>query len=151
MIKRSQPWTLEDDERLRNLAEEGRTARTISERLKRTPEAVRRRAKSLKIILVEGIMTGMPWTPVEDHRLRNAALSGLSCPEIALEMRRSASSVRARVGHLQIKVARSENCMTSAAVSERLNRPFKPLRPSERMLASRYTVSADEMASKAKK
>jgi hypothetical protein len=41
-----QPWTPEEDERLRKLAAEGRTAVTISERLKRAPKSIRHRARS---------------------------------------------------------------------------------------------------------
>jgi hypothetical protein len=47
------PWTPEDDERLRKLAAEGRTSITIAERMKRTPESVRRRAKTLKVVLMK--------------------------------------------------------------------------------------------------
>ena len=45
------PWTPEDDDRLRKFAAEGRTAWTISERMKRFPQSIRSRAKKLKISL----------------------------------------------------------------------------------------------------
>jgi hypothetical protein len=111
-----QPWTPEDDERLRKFAEEGRTARTISERMKRTPESIRTRARLLKISLVKGIMGGVPWSPVEDQRLRNFALAGLSCAEIASEMHRSESSVRTHAEILQITIARGANGMTARTI-----------------------------------
>jgi hypothetical protein len=47
----SQPWTPEDEVRLRTLAAAGRSAATISERLKRSVGAVRYRASALNIIL----------------------------------------------------------------------------------------------------
>ena len=46
-----QPWTPADDERLRKLAGEGRTALTIAERLKRYLVSVLSRAVKLKIVL----------------------------------------------------------------------------------------------------
>jgi hypothetical protein len=48
-----QPWTPEDDDRLRKLAAEGRTAWTISERMKRSPQSIRNRARALKIVLAK--------------------------------------------------------------------------------------------------
>jgi hypothetical protein len=48
-----QPWTPEDEEHLRKLAAEGRTAFTISERMKRSPASVRNRANTLKIVLAK--------------------------------------------------------------------------------------------------
>lgn len=42
-------WTIEDDNRLRKLALEGRTAETIAERLKRSRSAIRRRAEVLNV------------------------------------------------------------------------------------------------------
>jgi hypothetical protein len=56
--RRLQPWTPSDDEQLRKLAGEGRNATTIAERLKRSPHAVRNRAKNLGIMLVKA--SGLP-------------------------------------------------------------------------------------------
>jgi DNA-binding NarL/FixJ family response regulator len=47
----TQPWFPSDDERLRKLAAEGRTTTTIAERMKRSPDSVRNRAKKLKVVL----------------------------------------------------------------------------------------------------
>ena len=44
-------WTAEEDNRLRALAAEGRSATVIAERLKRSPAAVRRRARTLGVTL----------------------------------------------------------------------------------------------------
>jgi hypothetical protein len=46
-----QPWTSEEDVRLRRLAEEGRTAAVIAERLKRSRAAVYKRAKTIGVAL----------------------------------------------------------------------------------------------------
>ena len=51
--RRIEPWTPADDERLRKLAAEGRTALTIAERLKRSPASVRSRAMILKVVFVK--------------------------------------------------------------------------------------------------
>jgi hypothetical protein len=51
--RRLQPWTPEDNERLRKLAAEGRASVTIAERLKRSPNSVRNRAAELNIVLVK--------------------------------------------------------------------------------------------------
>jgi hypothetical protein len=48
-----QPWSPEDDERLRKLAAEGRTSVMIAERMKRTPASVRSRARILEIVLMK--------------------------------------------------------------------------------------------------
>jgi hypothetical protein len=48
-----EPWTPEDDERLRKLATEGRSVATIAERLKRPPGSIRNRAARLKIVLAK--------------------------------------------------------------------------------------------------
>jgi hypothetical protein len=47
-----QPWTLEDEVRLRALAAAGRSAATIAERLKRTEAAIRYKARALNINLL---------------------------------------------------------------------------------------------------
>jgi hypothetical protein len=46
-----QPWTPEEDVRLRRLAGEGRATAVIAERLKRSPSAVYLRAKKLGVAL----------------------------------------------------------------------------------------------------
>jgi hypothetical protein len=46
-----QPWTHEDEVRLRTLAAAGRSAATIAERLKRTEAAIRYKARKLNINL----------------------------------------------------------------------------------------------------
>ncbi|MBR1157375.1 SANT/Myb-like DNA-binding domain-containing protein [Bradyrhizobium sp. JYMT SZCCT0428] len=48
-----QPWTPEDDNRLRKLAAEGRTSVTIAERMKRTPASVRSRAKAINVVFLK--------------------------------------------------------------------------------------------------
>jgi hypothetical protein len=45
------PWTAPEDDRLRALAEDGRSASVIAERLKRSPDAVYARAKKLGVAL----------------------------------------------------------------------------------------------------
>jgi DNA-binding NarL/FixJ family response regulator len=50
-MRPSQPWTSEDEVRLRTLAAAGRSAATIAERLKRTEAAIRYKARALNIIL----------------------------------------------------------------------------------------------------
>jgi len=49
----TQPWTPSDDERLRKLAAEGRSSLTISERMKRSQQSVRNRARRLEIVLAK--------------------------------------------------------------------------------------------------
>jgi hypothetical protein len=70
-----QPWTPEDDERLRKLANEGRTTRTIAECLKRTPDATRTRTKALNIVIVKAT-SGVSWFNAEDKRLRELERDG---------------------------------------------------------------------------
>jgi len=45
------PWTMEEDARLRRLAEEGRSNAVVAERLKRTQAAVYKRTKQLGVTL----------------------------------------------------------------------------------------------------
>jgi len=49
----TQPWTPSDDERLRKLAAEGRSSLTIAERMKRSQQSVRNRARRLEIVLAK--------------------------------------------------------------------------------------------------
>ena len=51
MVGEKLRWAIEDDDRLRKLALEGRTAETIAERLKRSRSAIRRRAEVLNVPL----------------------------------------------------------------------------------------------------
>jgi 3-deoxy-D-manno-octulosonate 8-phosphate phosphatase KdsC-like HAD superfamily phosphatase len=44
-------WTAEEDNRLRALAEDGRSVAVIAERLKRSSSAVRKRAKKLGVMV----------------------------------------------------------------------------------------------------
>jgi hypothetical protein len=50
-MKLPQPWTSEDEARLRELAASGRSVATIAERLQRTRAAIRYKARSLNISL----------------------------------------------------------------------------------------------------
>jgi hypothetical protein len=65
-------------------------------------------------------MIGAPlWSIEEDERLRGLARSGFSLAEIAHQMQRSKSSVRARATKLMIALARDRNSQqTSPASSE---------------------------------
>jgi DNA-binding Lrp family transcriptional regulator len=45
-------WTSEEDNRLRALAEDGRSAAVIAERLKRSPSVVYKRARKLGVALI---------------------------------------------------------------------------------------------------
>jgi hypothetical protein len=137
------PWTPEDDERLRKLANEGRTTRTIAECLKRTPDATRTRAKALNIVIVKAT-SGVPWSNAEDKRLRELAQAGLSFVEIAAEMRRSTSMVRRHAEILQIKIARGANVMKSTSMAERLTR-LATSSPSERTRELQCSVSASKI------
>jgi hypothetical protein len=47
----SPPWTSEEDDRLRGLAEDGRNAAVIADRLMRSQSAVYKRAKKLGVAL----------------------------------------------------------------------------------------------------
>jgi hypothetical protein len=51
MNRAPEPWTAEDEVRLRTLAAAGRSAATIAERLKRTEAAIRYKARALNINL----------------------------------------------------------------------------------------------------
>jgi hypothetical protein len=53
-MKLPQPWTPEDEARLRELAASGRSVATIAERLKRTTAAIRYKARRLNISLPRG-------------------------------------------------------------------------------------------------
>jgi hypothetical protein len=66
-----QPWTPEDDDRLRRLAAEGRTSVTIAERMKRTPASVRGRAKAINVVFMKAKgVTRRPITLAPSERLQ---------------------------------------------------------------------------------
>ena len=54
-------------------------------------------------------MTFIPWSPEDDERLRELALSGASLIEIAAQMGRNKASVRHRAQKLNIAIARDRN------------------------------------------
>ena len=56
-------------------------------------------------------MSGSPWSPEEDDRLRKLALSGLSLAAIAEQMKRSKSAIRVRAEKLKVAIARDRNPM----------------------------------------
>ncbi len=62
------------------------------------------------------------WTLDEDERLRKLALAGSSLRELALEMGRSASSIRVRAIKLDVAIARDLNGMQKGKLTERLSR-----------------------------
>ena len=61
-------------------------------------------------------MSGRPWSPEEDFRLRKLALAGLSLAAIAEQLKRSKSAVRVRAEKLKIAIARDRNPMQNLAV-----------------------------------
>jgi hypothetical protein len=74
-----QPWTPEDDDRLRRLAAEGRTSVTIAERMKRTPASVRSRTRAIKVVLMKGEgTTRRPITLASSERLQAPRGSALA-------------------------------------------------------------------------
>lgn len=56
------------------------------------------------------------WSDEDDERLRKLAISGLSLAEIAAQMERSKSSVRARALKMNVAIARDRNPMHSAGL-----------------------------------
>ena len=67
-------------------------------------------------------MTSAPlWSTEEDERLRSLARTGFSLTEIAHQMKRSKSSVRARATKLTIALARDRNSMQAPSKPYWLN------------------------------
>ena len=64
-------------------------------------------------------MSRSPWTTEEDRQLRKLAQAGLSLTEIAREVGRNQSSVRARAIKLDIAIARDLNGMQKLKLRER--------------------------------
>jgi hypothetical protein len=60
-------------------------------------------------------MSGSPWSPEEDDRLRKLALSGLNLAAIAEQMKRSKSAIRVRAEKLKVAIARDRNPMQNLA------------------------------------
>jgi hypothetical protein len=54
-------------------------------------------------------MSRLTWTAVDDSQLRQLAMAGSSLTEIAFEMSRGMSTVRARALRLDIAIARDRN------------------------------------------
>ena len=53
--------------------------------------------------------TGAPWSKDEDKRLRDLAKSGLGTEDIAAQMNRSKSAIRANAERLDIRIANGRN------------------------------------------
>jgi len=101
----ARPWTPADDEVLRSLALKGVDARGIGNRLNRTPDAVRSRARRLNILIrkhrgraedKEAMGKRSTWTSKDDDQLRALAASGESSAVIAVRLNRTAVGVRRR-------------------------------------------------------
>jgi hypothetical protein len=60
-------------------------------------------------------MSGRPWSPEENDRLRKLALAGLSLAAIAEQLKRGKSAVRVRAEKLKIAIARDRNPMQNLA------------------------------------
>jgi hypothetical protein len=60
-------------------------------------------------------MSGRPWSPEEDDRLRKLALAGLSLAAISEQLKRGKSAVRVRAEKLKIAIARDRNPMQNLA------------------------------------
>jgi len=54
------------------------------------------------------VVGSAPWTPEEDKRLRELALSGTSVATMAKQMKRSIPAVRNRASRLKIVLAKSK-------------------------------------------
>jgi len=113
----ARPWTPADDEVLRSLALNGVDARGIGNRLNRTADAVRSRAKRLNILIrkhrgsaedKEAMGKRSTWTSKDDDQLRALAASGENSPAIAARLNRTAAGVRKRAIALGIKLAGSK-------------------------------------------
>ncbi|MGI8623562.1 MAG: hypothetical protein ACR2NB_08755 [Solirubrobacteraceae bacterium] len=99
-------WTGTDDARLRELAARGSPAE-IARALGRTPEAVRRRARALRLTLQprsSAARTGARWSPNEDALLRLHA--GLNPAALAAHLGRSDQAVVARLRRLGLRDGR---------------------------------------------
>jgi hypothetical protein len=70
----------------------------------------------------EGEEVSRAWTLDEDERLRKLALAGLSLRDLALEMGRSASSIRVRAIKLDVAIARDLNGMQKRKLTGRSSR-----------------------------
>lgn len=82
-----QPWSPEDDERLRKLAAEGRTSVTIAERMKRTPASVRSRARIFEIVLMKAKgVTRRPITLAPSERMK-ALRKAVSAGNLGLKVK----------------------------------------------------------------
>jgi adenine C2-methylase RlmN of 23S rRNA A2503 and tRNA A37 len=56
-------------------------------------------------------MRAVAWSSAEDDRLRELAMRGLSEGEIAEQIQRNKSAVRARASKINVKIARDRNSM----------------------------------------
>ena len=113
----ARPWTPADDEVLRSLALNGVDARGIGNRLNRTADAVRSRARRLNILIrkhrgsaedKEAMGKRSTWTSKDDDQLRALAASGENSAAIAVRLNRTAAGVRKRAMDLGIKLAGSK-------------------------------------------
>jgi hypothetical protein len=99
-------WTSADDARLRRLAAL-RSPAEIAQAVGRTPEAVRRRARTLGVAIGPAPRpprTGARWTPEEDALLRLHA--ALNPGALALRLARSDQAVVARLRRLELRDGR---------------------------------------------
>jgi hypothetical protein len=98
-----QPWTAEDDNQLRQMAQQGHSLRQIADVMRRTYEAVRARAKRLSPTDRSSMASKVkPSSPEHEALLRELYAEGVDFVELAEQVGRSVSSIRAHAHALGV-------------------------------------------------
>ena len=93
--KFNEPWTADEAEELRQMAQDGVSREEMSAQLGRTPNAVKMKLQSLGLYVPKP--AARPWTPEDEHLLVKLYREGISFAELASVFGRSEGAILRRL------------------------------------------------------
>ena len=100
--KFNDPWTEEETEELRQMAEGGVTRADMSQQLGRSPNAIKMKLQSLGLYVPKP--AARPWTPVDEDALVKMYREGVSFAALAAAFGRTEGAIMSRLIRLRAAV-----------------------------------------------
>ena len=104
--KFNEPWTADEADELRRMAEDGVSREEMSQQLGRTPNAVKMKLQSLGLYVPKP--AARPWTEEDDAALVRQYVGGASFSELAAAFGRTENAIISRLVRLRAGL-RTEN------------------------------------------
>jgi hypothetical protein len=100
--KFNEPWTEEETEELRQMAEGGVTRADMSQQLGRSPNAIKMKLQSLGLYVPKP--AARPWTPADEDALVKMYREGVSFAALAAAFGRTEGAIMSRLIRLRAAV-----------------------------------------------